>query len=80
MPNLDRFGGHAAWERYCVEQDAAYKAMAVAGSCGQCVNCSIPDDDCFPGFQSVGYCRENDEFVPAGANPWDEGCEAYEER
>ncbi|MEG0790967.1 MAG: hypothetical protein RSG23_05010 [Gordonibacter sp.] len=80
MPNLDRFGGPAAWDRYCAEREAAYESMARAGSCGQCLKCSIPDDAYFPKRQDVGYCKDVDEFVWTNANPWDEGCEEYEER
>lgn len=73
MGATDRFGGSAAWDRYCAQQDAEIAEIKRANpGCGTCFN-GIKCPEC-----GAVYCKENDEWVDEFNPPCD--YEGYERR
>lgn len=66
MGLTDRFGGPAAWDRYCAAKDAAWLAVKRAHpGCGTCEH-SIKCPDC-----GAVYCTEERDWVDEFAPPCD---------
>lgn len=77
MCNFDRFGGPAAWDRYCMERDEARERLLKNSTCGECGHCAEPPDD-FENPGRIGYCKECGEFVCLDDVPHEIGCEEFE--
>ena len=56
MYEYDRFGGAAAWDRYCAEQDERRKWQFMTGTCGKCGHCEVPPS-VFKNPERMGYCK-----------------------
>ncbi|MBQ9041475.1 MAG: hypothetical protein IJ111_01505 [Eggerthellaceae bacterium] len=71
---LDRFSGASAWDSYCDRKEREYEALIKGKTCLDCdhsINCE------FKGHESVGYCKEFDEFVDDADLVSDLGCTSF---
>lgn len=76
MYEYDRFGGAAAWDRYCAEQDERRKWQLMTGTCGKCGHCEVPPS-VFKNPERMGYCKACGEFVCLDDCPNDIDCEEF---
>ena len=66
------------YDIWCAKREEAYRAFIAGKTCGDCSNCSKPDERDWENPERMGYCRVMGEFVSLDNDtPEDFDCEGF---
>lgn len=75
MAALDRFGGPESWDLRCQRLDEEYAALIYGATCLDCGHCARCD---LEGYEDIGYCRMDGEWITDQDTPQSMECEVFE--